>query len=138
MFFRGRSDEARMEMVRPAALAAASAPTIEVRIVGIRFAARDTHLFDLARPDGAVLPAAEPGAHIDLHLPNGAIRQYSLTRCDPKPTTYTVGIKMDEAGRGGSRLIFDALRVGQLVTISAPRNNFPLVGQAEHVVLFAG
>src|SRR5262249_52859127 len=68
----------------------------------------------------------------------GLIRQYSLTRCDPAPTTYTLGIKRDDVGRGGSRLIFDTLRVGQGVTISAPRNNFVLVEGTEHVVLFAG
>jgi len=125
-----------MEIARPAALAGVA--NIEVRLVGIRYAARDTHLFELARPGGEVLPAAEPGAHVDLHLPTGVFRQYSLTRCDPSPKTYTLGIKRDEAGRGGSRLIFDAFRVGQLLTISAPRNNFPLVDQSEHVVLFAG
>jgi tetrachlorobenzoquinone reductase len=127
-----------MEIVRPAALAAASTSTIDVRIVGIRFAARDTHLFDLSRLDGGVLPTAEPGAHVDLHLPNGLVRQYSLTRCDPAPASYTLGIKRDEAGRGGSRLIFDTLRVGQSLTISPPRNDFPLVENAGHVVSLAG
>ena len=124
-----------MEIVRPAALAVASPQAIEVRLVGIRYAARDTHLFDLARADGGVMPTAEPGAHVDLRLPNGVIRQYSLTRCEPAPTSYTLGIKRDEGGRGGSRLIFDAVRVGHLLTISAPRNNFPLV-EAGHVMLF--
>jgi ferredoxin-NADP reductase len=45
--------------------------------------------------------------YIDLHLPNGATRQYFLTCCDPAPTSYTLGIKRDAAGRGGSRLIFE-------------------------------
>ena len=87
---------------------------IDVRLIGIRYAARDIHLFELARPDGGTLPAAEAGAHIDLLLPNGLIRQYSLTRPDPAPTSYVLGIKRDAAGRGGSRLIFDTLKVGQL------------------------
>jgi ferredoxin-NADP reductase len=134
----GEDDEVMMEAVRPAALANALPSTMEVRLAGIRYAARDTHLFELERPDRGPLCAAEPGAHIDLHLPNGEIRQYSLTRCEPAPTSYTVGIKRDAAGRGGSRLIFDTLRVGQLLTISAPRNNFRLVENAEQVVLVAG
>ena len=111
---------------------------IDVRLIGIRCAARDIHLFELARPDGGTLPAAEPGAHVDLLLPNGLIRQYSLTRPDPAPTSYVLGIKRDAAGRGGSRTIFDALKVGQLLTISAPRNNFTLVEEAAHTVLLAG
>jgi tetrachlorobenzoquinone reductase len=127
-----------MEITRSAALTAVATGNIPVRLVGIRYAARDTHLFQLARPDGGALPAAEPGAHIDLHLPGGMIRQYSLTRCAPAPTSYTLGIKRDAAGRGGSRLIFDTLKVGQLLTISAPRNNFPLIEDAAHVVLLAG
>jgi ferredoxin-NADP reductase len=127
-----------MEIIRPAALTGVATGNIEVRLVGIRYAARDIHFFELARPDGGVLPAGEPGAHVDLHLSDGSIRQYSLTRSDPAPASYTLGVKRDAAGRGGSRLIFDTLKVGQLMTISAPRNNFALVENAAHVVLLAG
>lgn len=115
-----------------------TAALIVVRLIKIEYAARNIHLFELARPDGGPLPPADPGSHIDLHLPNGMTRQYSLTRCEPAPTSYVVGIKRDEAGRGGSRVIFDDLRVAQTLLISAPRNNFPLVEQAAHIVLFAG
>jgi len=111
---------------------------IEVRLNAIRYAARDTNLYELARTDGAPLPAAEPGAHVDLHLPNGIVRQYSLTIADPAPTSYILGIKRDAASRGASKYIFEELRVGQLITISAPRNNFGLVEDASHVVLLAG
>ena len=51
---------------------------IDVRLTAIRYAARDTNLYELVRPDGKPLPAYEPGAHIDVHLPNGIVRQYSL------------------------------------------------------------
>lgn len=115
-----------------------SAPLIDVRLTAIRYAARDTHLFELARPDGAVLPAAEPGAHIDIHLPNGMMRQYSLTMPDPSPRKYVIGIKRDPQSRGGSQFIFDSLKVGQLLKISAPRNHFALVENVKHVVLVAG
>jgi ferredoxin-NADP reductase len=111
---------------------------IEVRVTAIRYAARDTHLYEFTRPDGKPLPAYEPGAHIDLHLPNGLIRQYSLINAEPDPATYTVGIKRDPASRGGSRYVHDDLRVGKTLKISAPRNNFALVESAKHVVLFAG
>lgn len=118
--------------------AKASDGLIEVRVTAIRYAARDTHLYEFTRLDGKPLPAYEPGAHIDLHLPNGLIRQYSLINAEPNPATYTVGIKRDPASRGGSRYVHDDLRVGKTLKISAPRNNFALVESAKHVVLFAG
>ncbi len=111
---------------------------IDVRVIAIRYAARDTNLYQFARLDGKPLPAYEPGAHIDLHLPNGLVRQYSLIEAEPDPGSYTVGIKRDPASRGGSRYVHDELRVGKTLKISAPRNNFPLVENANHVVLFAG
>ena len=51
---------------------------IDMRVTAIRYAARDTNLYEFAPLDGKPLPTYEPGAHIDLHLPNGLIRQYSL------------------------------------------------------------
>jgi ferredoxin-NADP reductase len=118
--------------------AATSEGLLDVRVTAIRYAARDTHLFELSRVDGKPLPGYEPGAHIDLHLPNGLIRQYSLIKPESDPSCYTVGIKRDPASRGGSRYIHDDLRVGKTLRISAPRNNFSLVEDARHVVLFAG
>ena len=118
--------------------AKASDGLIEVRVTAIRYAARDTHLYEFTRLDGKPLPAYEPGAHIDLHLPNGLIRQYSLINAEPDPATYTVGIKRDPASRGGSRYVHDELRVGKTLKISAPRNNFALVESASHVLLLAG
>jgi ferredoxin-NADP reductase len=111
---------------------------IGVRLTAIRYAARDTHLFEFRSADGAPLPPADAGAHVDLHLPNGMVRQYSLTHPDAAPKTYTLGIKRDPESRGGSRYIFDELKVGQLLEISVPRNNFPLLENAEHTVLIAG
>jgi ferredoxin-NADP reductase len=113
-------------------------PLIEVRLTAIRYAARDTSLFEFQRPDGAPLPPYEPGAHIDLHLPNGLLRNYSLVVADPDPSTYTVGIKRDPASRGGSRWIHEALLVGAILKISAPRNNFRLREDAAHTILIAG
>jgi ferredoxin-NADP reductase len=116
----------------------ASDGLIEARLTAIRYAARDTNLYEFRRPDGRPLPPYQPGAHIDLHLPNGLVRQYSLILAKPAPGSYTVGIKRDPASRGGSRYIHDELRVGRTISISAPRNNFPLVENAAHVILLAG
>jgi ferredoxin-NADP reductase len=111
---------------------------IEVRLTAIRYAARDTNLYELSTLDGRPLPPYEPGAHIDLHLPNGLIRQYSLIQAEPDPASYVVSVKRDPASRGGSRCVHDELRVGRTLKISAPRNNFSLVEDARHVILFAG
>ena len=75
--------------------AKASEGLIEVRVTAIRYAARDTHLYEFTRLDGKALPTYEPGAHIDLHLPNGLIRQYSLVLAKPDPSAYTIGIKRE-------------------------------------------
>jgi tetrachlorobenzoquinone reductase len=116
----------------------ARAGLIDVRLDAIETVARDTNLYTFRRPDGGRLPPYKAGAHIDIHLPNGLMRQFSLVNPDPDPESYVVGIKLDAASRGGSRYIFDELRVGHTLKISAPRNNFPLAENAEQVVLFAG
>ena len=76
---------------------------IEVRLTAIRYAARDTNLYELTALAGGRLPGYQPGAHIDLHLPNGLIRQYSLIEAEPVPTSYSIGVKRDPASRGGRR-----------------------------------
>ena len=111
---------------------------IDVRLTAIRYVARDTSLFEFRSVDGKPLPAYEPGAHIDLHLPSGLLRNYSLTSAEPEPSTYTVGIKRDPASRGGSRYLHDEFQVGATLKIGGPRNNFRLRDDAAHTVLFAG
>ena len=111
---------------------------IDVTLTAITVVARDTNLYTFARPGGGALPAYKPGAHIDIHIPNGLVRQFSLLNPTDNPESYVVGIKRDAQSRGGSRYIFDEMGVGHAVKISAPRNNFPLVESAEHVVLVAG
>ena len=113
-------------------------PLIEVRLTAIHYAARDTSLFEFQRPDGKPLPPYEPGAHIDVHLPNGLLRNYSLIVAKPEPSTYTIGIKRDPASRGGSRWIHEAMLVGSTLKIGEPRNNFRLHEDAAHTILFAG
>ncbi len=117
--------------------AKAPGESIEVRVTDIRPAARDTNVYEFRRADGKPLPSAAPGAHIDIKLPNGLVRQYSLLTRDPNPESYLIAVKRDPAGRGGSSYMHSELRVGQTLKIKPPRNNFPLV-DAEHVVLIAG
>jgi tetrachlorobenzoquinone reductase len=118
---------------------AAASHLIPARLTDIQTVARDTRLYTFRRTDGAPLPPYKPGAHIDLHLPNGLVRQFSLVLpASANPESYVVGVKRDENSRGGSRYIIDEMKVGDEIRISAPRNNFPLVEDAEQVTLFAG
>ena len=112
--------------------------TADMRLTAIRYAAHDTNLYEFRRTDGAALPPVEPGAHIDLNLPNGMMRQYSLVTAEGDPAAYVVGVKRDRASRGGSIFIHDHLRVGQVLAIGGPRNHFPLKEDAAHTVLVAG
>jgi ferredoxin-NADP reductase len=116
----------------------ATVEALPLVLTAIRLAARDTNLYSFARTDGGILPGAEPGAHIGLFLPNGLERQYSLVSTGGALTEYVVGIKRDPGSRGGSRYIHDELRVGTEIRVAPPRNNFPLVEDAAHVVLVAG
>ncbi len=117
---------------------AGAANLLEARVAEIATVARDTNLYTFRRADGAALPPYQPGAHIDVHLPNGLLRQFSLVVPNADPGSYVVGVKRDENSRGGSRYMIDEMKVGDEIKISAPRNNFPLVEDAEHVTLFAG
>lgn len=78
----------------------------------------------LRRPDGGALPEWSAGAHIDLALPNGVTRQYSLCGRPEERDTFRIGVLREVASRGGSSFVHDRLRIGDLVTIHGPRNNF--------------
>lgn len=112
--------------------------TLTLRVTGIRYAASGINVYELRRPDFSTLPAVEPGAHIDVHLPLGIVRQYSLVTTGTALSAYHIAIKREQASRGGSAFMHDKLRVGQLLEIGGPRNSFPLNEDAPHTVLIAG
>ena len=112
--------------------------TFPARVQRIEWAAEDILAVEFRRPDGGPLPAFTPGAHIDLHLPNNMLRNYSLLNDSRDTHRYVVAVGLDANTRGGSKYIHHELRVGQVIPISAPRNHFPLVEDAPRVVLIAG
>jgi vanillate O-demethylase ferredoxin subunit len=91
----------------------------------------------LVSASGEPLPGWEPGAHIDVHLPCGLIRQYSLTG-DNRAGSYLICVAQERASRGGSRYIHQTLRPGQRLLISAPRNLFALRDDGPVLLLAAG
>ncbi|HEY4069299.1 MAG TPA: PDR/VanB family oxidoreductase [Burkholderiaceae bacterium] len=83
-------------------------------------------------------PSFEAGSHIDLHLPNGLSRSYSLFNSPTDRNRYVVGVLNDVKSRGGSRYVHEQLRVGQVLKLGFPRNNFRLEEDAPRTVLVAG
>ncbi|MDJ0105168.1 PDR/VanB family oxidoreductase [Rhodococcus erythropolis] len=92
----------------------------------------------LEHPDGKRLPDWAPGAHIDLMLPSGITRQYSLCGDRWNPNSYRVGVLRESAGRGGSVFVHDVLEVGDLVGVGGPRNNFPMVPAPKYLFIAGG
>ncbi|MCC4585714.1 PDR/VanB family oxidoreductase [Xanthomonas sp. NCPPB 1067] len=89
-------------------------------------------------PIDAELPAFEAGAHVDLHLPDGLIRQYSIASAPHARDHYLLCVKLADASRGGSRHLCEQLSPGDRLRISSPRNLFPLRAGERHVLLAAG
>ena len=111
--------------------------TFDVRVARKASEADGICSYELVRLDGAPLPPFEAGAHIDVHLGDKLVRQYSL--CNPPGEThrYQIGVLRDANSRGGSQAMHDHIDTGSKLTISAPKNHFPLV-EAQRALLFAG
>jgi len=111
---------------------------LKLRVQRMEWAATGVIELELRARDGSALPPFAPGAHIDIALPNGLSRSYSL-KGDPAQTDrYVVGVGLDPKSRGGSAFVHRQLRVGDEVEVRPPLNHFPLVDEAEKVVLIAG
>jgi tetrachlorobenzoquinone reductase len=111
---------------------------LRVYLHAITHLARDTCAFEFRPVGEAALASFTAGAHVDLILPNGIHRSYSL--CNPQGEThrYVVGVKRASPSRGASSFLHESLRVGTELELAAPRNNFPLIETASHSVLIAG
>ncbi|MEU0971053.1 PDR/VanB family oxidoreductase [Streptomyces sp. NPDC005917] len=106
-------------------------------VTQVRLEAEQVISLVLAPAAGAALPDWEPGAHIDLRLPSGLIRQYSLCG-DPADPHYTVAVLREEAGRGGSAEIHDTALIGRTLAVRGPRNHFALEPAPRYVFLAGG
>ncbi|WP_164701799.1 PDR/VanB family oxidoreductase [Modestobacter sp. KNN46-3] len=95
-------------------------------------------VLELRDPTGADLPAWSPGAHIDLLLPGGLTRQYSLCGDPHDRAVWQIGVLREPAGRGGSALVHDQVQEGAEIDVRGPRNHFELVPAARYVFLAGG
>jgi ferredoxin-NADP reductase len=102
--------------------------SIPLIVVGRTVVARDQDVVTLTfgGADGAPLPPWRPGAHLDIHLPSGRVRQYSLCGDPSRQDCYRIAVRRIPDGGGGSAEVHDVLGVGSRVTTNGPRNAFPL------------
>jgi vanillate O-demethylase ferredoxin subunit len=109
-----------------------------MRVKCISFEAQGVLGFELRSVNNQALPPFTAGAHIDVHLQNGFIRSYSLLNPQTESHRYVIAVNRDASSRGGSIYLHDNVRPGDVVTVSPPRNNFPLLEDADESVFIAG
>jgi vanillate O-demethylase ferredoxin subunit len=110
---------------------------IEVKVLRKKQEAEGITSFELGRPDGSALPGFSAGSHVDVQVPGGVTRQYSLCNDAAEQHRYRIAVLRDPGSRGGSIAMHDTLQEGDTLLISEPRNHFPLV-HAKRTLLFAG
>lgn len=110
---------------------------LAVRVTAIGRETSTTKRIEL-RSLGQELPAFTAGAHIDVHLPTGISRSYSLLNSQAETDRYIIGVYLEPDGRGGSRYLHERLTVGDELSISAPRNLFALNEEASRSILMGG
>lgn len=110
---------------------------IQVKVRRKRTEAIDISAFELVPVSAEALPHYEPGAHIDVDVGGGQVRQYSL--CTPYDgNCYVIGVKRDPKSRGGSLFMHTGVREGDVLNIGAPKNHFPLAPEGQRFILLAG
>ncbi|WP_239394692.1 PDR/VanB family oxidoreductase [Frankia sp. CiP3] len=109
-----------------------------LRVVEATAQSTDVMSFILADPTGADLPPWTPGAHVDLFVAPGMVRQYSLCGDPADRARWRIAVLRAEPGRGGSRHLHEQVRAGSLVAVGEPRNNFPLAGAHRYLFIAGG
>ncbi len=112
--------------------------TLQTVVDSVERVADDIVSLVLRRVDGKEFPVWEAGAHIDVHLGDELIRQYSLCSTPHDLSTIRIGVLRTPDSRGGSNYVHDRLLPGTELTISAPRNNFPLVPSRKYMFIAGG
>ncbi|MDB5798173.1 MAG: oxidoreductase/oxygenase, vanB family [Paucimonas sp.] len=100
--------------------------------------AADILSFELVPAGAEALPACTPGSHIDVALADGIVRQYSLCNGPGEDGGYIIAVKREPVSRGGSAAMHERVREGDVLSISLPRNHFPIDWSAQSHLLLAG
>jgi len=110
---------------------------MQLRVRSIIYLAEGINGYELVDPRGRDLPRFEAGSHIELRV-GGFLRQYSLWNDAAERRRYCIAVLRESASRGGSQYLHESVRVGDLVEVSLPRNNFPLDAVAARHLLIVG
>jgi ferredoxin-NADP reductase len=112
--------------------------TVDLRIVDVTTVSEGVRSIHLSQIDGADLPPWSPGSHIDLHLGQGLVRQYSL--CGPlnDSSTWRIAVLLEPSSRGGSRWLHEELMAGDKIQVVGPRNHFMLEPAEEYLFIAGG
>src|SRR5690606_16459413 len=105
---------------------------LELKVQAIAYEADGIFSFDLRASDRSDLPPSTAGAHIDIRINPEMERSYSLTNCQDERHRYVIAVNRDANSRGGSKFMCETLRPGDLISVRAPSNTFPLVEDAAH------
>lgn len=111
---------------------------IDVKVLRKQQEAEGIYSFELIHANGQPLPKFTAGAHIDVEIGPGLSRQYSLCNSPRENHRYLIAVLREPSSRGGSSAMHDLIQEGQLLSISAPRNHFPLADDAHRTLLFGG
>lgn len=114
------------------------AGALKVRVAGRTHVASDTVALELVGLEGEALAPFTAGAHLNLHLPNGLVRPYSIVNSPRERNHYVVAVLREAQGRGGSLTLHDAVQVGDTLDIDPPNNGFGLNPTPHHKILIAG
>jgi vanillate O-demethylase ferredoxin subunit len=112
--------------------------TLRVTVASIDAQGSGNRRICLVPVDGSALPAFDAGAHIDVKLPGGMVRQYSLVNAPWRRDGYEICVRRDARSRGGSAYLHDALSAGDVLNIAGPRNCFALERAARYVLVAGG
>lgn len=112
--------------------------TLSVTVDQVEKLATDVVSLVLTRPDGADFPTWQPGSHIDIHVDEGLTRQYSLCSSPKDLSHLRIAVLKVPDSRGGSIAVHERVSEGRRLTISTPRNNFPLSDSRKYLFLAGG
>ncbi|MBW8486075.1 PDR/VanB family oxidoreductase [Actinomadura parmotrematis] len=112
--------------------------TLALVVQEMRREAADVVSLRLGAPDGRALPAWQPGGHLDVRLPSGRRRQYSLCGDPADRRSYRIAVRRLPGGGGGSREVHDTLTEGAALTAEEPRNAFPFLARDRYLFLAGG
>lgn len=115
-----------------------AAETIELTVLAVEQVADECISLILENAGDGELPPWSPGAHIDVILGAGLVRQYSLCGDPSDGTSWRIGVLREPVSRGGSSYLHDRIRAGSTLTARGPRNHFPLESSAQYLFVAGG